>query len=275
MKNRIILFAIFSLLNIQILLAQKKIDFTTDAPKKEINFPDSKPIMQPGKDTPKKTIREPGIDDLDGIEDKEEHELLQRFSPYFLFSNDNGDEDLRPTDVVDYIRQFQFDMLTTNVNHIIYSESTLMQEFQGPQYKYNPDIKFEDFNAFSKDHYTQSKDFWKMQNNVVRFYEDPCTGKLEHPVVYIEKGTHEFYLSSYWDYPIVPNHNGKSQYRYLTSSVPNLGEVENPITECRGDKIILQYNGNWGYILVKAMFRVLDLAIINNGFGQPVAQYAG
>ncbi|MFC0773407.1 hypothetical protein [Terrimonas alba] len=43
--------------------------------------------------------------DLDGIDDREEKRLLDKYAPYFYFSKDgNAEEDYRPTDVLTYIR---------------------------------------------------------------------------------------------------------------------------------------------------------------------------
>ncbi len=358
-----------------------------------------KPSKKPGIETNQAKARPPFIDnDKDGIEDNIEHALLQKFSPFFLFSDDGGDEDYRPTRVYDYVRQsrllnsdeendpnavvinnnelfyhpenlvfeiptskhptpssiirqkavtsyhidptdiaakgktwqecynelnvglyghvvqynqappqtdfvnfnypidkvyykieywqffgynssgqkkmadhegdwttvqliyspnedsiisvfmyshgseFRYDMASTIDKPLI--EGNTMREFRGPQFKYNPDIKIVDFNITSP-HYTQSSDFWKTQNNVVRFYMDPHTGLYLHPVVYIEHGTHEFYPTPWWDYPMAPNHNGKSK-AYLTANIPNLGEVENPLNECADAILILQFNGYWG-----------------------------
>ena len=44
-------------------------------------------------------------EDLDGVDDELEHRLLERFRPYYMFSNDGGDEDYRPTNVRWYLTQ--------------------------------------------------------------------------------------------------------------------------------------------------------------------------
>jgi hypothetical protein len=85
----------------------------------------------------------------------------------------------------------------------------------------------------------------KAQNNILRMYKDPVTGEFTHPVVYIENGTHEFFPSPAWSYYGAPNHNGDAEH-YLTSTPPNLGEVEFPLNEDRATNIILRYNGIWG-----------------------------
>ncbi|MFD2935487.1 hypothetical protein [Spirosoma flavum] len=43
--------------------------------------------------------------DQDGIDDNLEHQLLDRFRPFFLFSNDGGDENFRPADALWYLNQ--------------------------------------------------------------------------------------------------------------------------------------------------------------------------
>jgi len=85
----------------------------------------------------------------------------------------------------------------------------------------------------------------KAQNNLVRFFKDPQTGDFTHPVVYIENGTHEFFPSEHWKYYGAPNHNGQSHH-YLTTTPPNLGEVDTPLSESAAAKIILWFNGYWG-----------------------------
>jgi len=98
---------------------------------------------------------------------------------------------------------------------------------------------------------------WMAYNNVVRFYRDPVTGDYTHPIVYIENSSHEFWPSPYWTYKTYvagigfesPSHAGGDTYRgmpkqYLTRSVPNMGEVEYPLSE--ETEIIMRYNGKWG-----------------------------
>ncbi|GAB4049861.1 hypothetical protein [Spirosoma litoris] len=43
--------------------------------------------------------------DQDGIDDNLEHQLLERFRPFYLFSNDGGDENFRPADALWYLNQ--------------------------------------------------------------------------------------------------------------------------------------------------------------------------
>ncbi|MFN8352907.1 MAG: hypothetical protein U0Y10_00550 [Spirosomataceae bacterium] len=83
------------------------------------------------------------------------------------------------------------------------------------------------------------------QNNLVRFFQDGQTGGFDHPVVYIEHGTHEFFPTENWDFYGAPNHNGNS-YHYLTATPPNLGEVEHPLNETPAANVILLFNGYWG-----------------------------
>lgn len=83
------------------------------------------------------------------------------------------------------------------------------------------------------------------QNNRVRFFQDPQSGAFEHPVVYIENGSHEFFPSEFWNYYGSPNHNGQSHH-FLTATPSNLGEVEHPLQEASGADIILKFNGYWG-----------------------------
>lgn len=83
------------------------------------------------------------------------------------------------------------------------------------------------------------------QNNRVRFYQESPTSPFEHPVVYIENGSHEFFPSEFWKYYGSPNHNGQSHH-FLTATPSNLGEVEHPLQEASGAEIILKFNGYWG-----------------------------
>ena len=93
-------------------------------------------------------------------------------------------------------------------------------------------------------------------NNTVRFYPDPDSQEYSHPVVYIEYGSHEFWPTergtyhAYWhsiDIGQAPPHRGDDlNHRYLTRSVPNLGEVERKTMIGPEARVILQYNGYWG-----------------------------
>ena len=86
----------------------------------------------------------------------------------------------------------------------------------------------------------------RAQNNVVRMYRDPTTAAFTHPVVYVEHGSHEFFPTEFWNYYAAPKHAGDSRFRYLAESPPNLGEVEQPMTEAPGAAFIVRFNGSWG-----------------------------
>jgi hypothetical protein len=85
------------------------------------------------------------------------------------------------------------------------------------------------------------------QNNVVRFYAeilpDGSVGEPLHPLVYIEYGTHASWPSENWSYFGAPDHSGDS-HQFLTTMPPNLGEVQNPMSE--EARVILQFCGYWG-----------------------------
>ncbi len=110
-------------------------------------------------------------------------------------------------------------------------------EFRGPNY---------DISGFNIHDNPQ-----RANNNLVRFARDPQTGEFTHLVAYIERNCHGSWPSEYWTYKVkvggkeysAPPHNGDF-HRYLTKNIPNLGEVEYPLSE--NAKIILNYNGRWG-----------------------------
>jgi len=85
----------------------------------------------------------------------------------------------------------------------------------------------------------------RAQNNVVRLFQDPNSLKFEHPVVYIEKGSHEFYPTEAWRFYAAPKHNGKG-FHFLTSAPPNLGEVDHALPDTDEAAVIMLYNGLWG-----------------------------
>jgi hypothetical protein len=105
-------------------------------------------------------------------------------------------------------------------------------EYQGPRYSTSGGIELDHGHIVIE-----------AQNNLVRFWRDPDTGKFEHPVVYLEHGSHEGFPGPYWSFSGAPKHNGLS-YSFLTSTPQNLGEVG---SEGSGtSEIIKHYNGLWG-----------------------------
>ena len=87
----------------------------------------------------------------------------------------------------------------------------------------------------------------RAQDNLVRIARDPGTGQFTHPVVYVERGGHEFWPTNAWGFQDSPEHNGDdAQHRYIAATPPNLGEVEHPLNETPDAHLILQYNGRWG-----------------------------
>ena len=88
-------------------------------------------------------------------------------------------------------------------------------------------------------------------NNILTLYREPGGGDFTHPVVYIEYGGHEFWPSQYWIYSgpagtKAYSHNGQGLYQFLTSTPPNLGEVEFPLSEYNGASLLMRFNGRWG-----------------------------
>ncbi|HZM76934.1 MAG TPA: hypothetical protein VFC19_14460 [Candidatus Limnocylindrales bacterium] len=82
-------------------------------------------------------------------------------------------------------------------------------------------------------------------DNAVRMFRTDEPGALFlHPVVFVERGAHEFWPTENGSIIGAPKHNGVGRYRYLVGTVPNLGEVDHPLdTRAR---VILHYNGLWG-----------------------------
>jgi hypothetical protein len=90
-------------------------------------------------------------------------------------------------------------------------------------------------------------------NNAAQFYVDDH--RYKHPVVYIERGGHEFWPGA-WGYaetsfgPLtfkLNPHNGAGPsflVADLKTRLYNMGEVAHPLT--RAGRFILQYNGMWG-----------------------------
>ncbi len=95
-----LLFLLFSLST----LAQKKIQRsnTYDTIK---NKTPNRMVSQRPETLPAEIFSPVFIDaDVDRIDDNLEKKLLERFRPYYMFSNDGGEDNFRPTDVWQYIR---------------------------------------------------------------------------------------------------------------------------------------------------------------------------
>lgn len=84
----------------------------------------------------------------------------------------------------------------------------------------------------------------KQDGSGVQFFRDDKTGDFTHPVVFVEWGAHELWPGPEGSKFGSPNHDGVGRHAYLTRDVPNLGEVENPMSEA--GRIIMQFNGFWG-----------------------------
>lgn len=69
-------------------------------------------------------------------------------------------------------------------------------------------------------------------------------GLYVHPVVYVEWGGHEFWPNVRGSETGAPNHNGEGKYFYFGQNIPNLGEVDFPLSE--NARVILGFNGYWG-----------------------------
>jgi hypothetical protein len=84
------------------------------------------------------------------------------------------------------------------------------------------------------------------QNNRLRLHcsrnRDDCT----HPVAYVERGVHAFWPTEHWSWKGAPKHFGDSDFHYLATKIPNLGEVGQPMKSTEGAEAILHYNGLWG-----------------------------
>lgn len=128
------------------------------------------------------------------------------------------------------------------------------QVLQGPNGSDSPTgDQGEKFLRYKGPNFGKSVDIWPishtysatLQNNQVRFYPDPETGEPTHPVVYPEKGSHEFWPTDEWYIHSPTDANGRG-LSYLSTTIPNLGEVEHPLQEYPLANFILQYNGYWG-----------------------------
>jgi hypothetical protein len=151
-------------------------------------------------------------------------------------------------------------------------------EYRGVNYGYSFDgfVDGSDCLAITDGLFSNNQDC-RYHDNTVRFYQDLSSGQYTHPVVYLEWGAHEFWptgsghvsmticlkdLAEWYSIgwflltgtpPIVcvtkdsPKHGGDdSEKRYLTKSVPNLGEVESENMPSDEAKLILRFNGRWG-----------------------------
>lgn len=84
-------------------------------------------------------------------------------------------------------------------------------------------------------------------NNTLIFSKDPISQRFTHPVVYIENGAHEPWPTSSGKFSAASGHNGDDEsHSYLTTTPPNLGEVDHPSLDVNGAFEILRYNGRWG-----------------------------
>lgn len=87
------------------------------------------------------------------------------------------------------------------------------------------------------------------QNNTLRMLQDSWDYHYIHPMVYIEYGAHEFWPTENGHVcqagKCSPRHDGGA-YRFLTHSIPNLGEVESTNVPSDEAKIVLRFNGYWG-----------------------------
>jgi len=134
--------------------------------------------------------------------------------------------------------EMSFDFSVQGISRAM--QSTLVGdvvEFRGPNY----DVS--DFNMRTNTD--------RACNNLVRFYPDPDTGEQTHIMVYVERNTHGSWPSEHWTYKVnvagrdygAPPHPGNANM-YLSKGVPNLGEVEHPLSD--EARVILRYNGRWG-----------------------------
>ena len=86
------------------------------------------------------------------------------------------------------------------------------------------------------------------QNNTVTFHADltdPNQALPEHPEVFVERGSHEFWPTKEWSVEKAPNHTGDdTAHTYIPQNIPNLGEIEHP----NGDlgRLVVNYKGFWG-----------------------------
>lgn len=91
------------------------------------------------------------------------------------------------------------------------------------------------------------EDLWQAQNNEVSFANDPANpNTFEHPIVYVEYGSHEFWPTTRWTVYAAPSHAGNDfSHSYLAENIPNLGEIEHPLFGDEG-QILVEFSGRWG-----------------------------
>ena len=89
------------------------------------------------------------------------------------------------------------------------------------------------------------------QNNLVFFNPDPSKAgstnlkDYEHPNVYVELGSHEFWPTQNWGVTGVPAHWGDdTEHTYLPQNIPNLGEIEHPAGDA--GLVMVNYLGYFG-----------------------------
>ena len=146
---------------------------------------------------------------------------------------------------------FRFDITPENNvrnEFLTVAEGQIKEYRGGANYNYifsNPELQLSNLDLAKRGITIDDKQVALAQNNRVRFFQESPTSPFEHPVVYIENGSHEFFPSEFWRYYGSPNHNGKSHH-FLTATPANLGEVEHPLDEASGAAIILKFNGYWG-----------------------------
>jgi hypothetical protein len=84
-------------------------------------------------------------------------------------------------------------------------------------------------------------------------FQDPNTGAFTHPIVYIERGAHEFWPTDLGRVNTIiggqkyhsPSHDGDGD-SFLTNTPINLGEVEAPMSVQGEAPLVLRFNGYWG-----------------------------
>lgn len=140
-------------------------------------------------------------------------------------------------------KEMRFDLSSKTRQFL--AEGNSVMRYVGPNVNVNvPDFS-DECSATAAQNHQCAED--KARNNQVSFYKDPDTGAFTHPVVYIERGSHEFWPVPIWSYRGAQKHGGDDlDHQYLTSTPPNLGEVENPLLEDPAAMAILQFNGRWG-----------------------------